>query len=72
MPSTAAEEYQPTAVTSWTLAQLDRMAVIMIDFCRPTTKSSFVAPSRPSRSYRGRVDDHDPQQKHNLLTVCLD
>ena len=25
-PSTAAEEYQPTAVTSWTLAQLDRMA----------------------------------------------
>jgi len=35
-PSTAAEEYQPTAVTSWTLAQLDRMAVIVIDFCRPT------------------------------------
>jgi hypothetical protein len=35
-PSTAGEEYQPTAVTSWTLAQLDRMAVIVIDFCRPT------------------------------------
>jgi predicted TIM-barrel fold metal-dependent hydrolase len=29
--------YQPTAVTSWTLAQLDRIAVIVIDFCRPTT-----------------------------------
>jgi hypothetical protein len=37
-PPTAAEEYQPTAVASWTLAQLDRMAVTVIDFCRPTAE----------------------------------